>query len=166
MADIVEKIIIDDSAAIASFQDLDKQMAKLNDKIRELEDSYKAANEAAAKSAEEAASATSNLKDQISKAVAEALKAERAQKQFNSTIYESVREIKLFGTSIGGVIDGLQKKAVAMRAVTSAVGGGTKALQLFKVALISTGIGAIVVALGSFVALLTKSQKALHSKML
>lgn len=51
-----------------------------------------------------------------------------------------------------------QSLTAAQKAMNIATNFGTKALRLFKVALIGTGIGALLVALGSFVAFLTRSQ--------
>jgi len=47
---------------------------------------------------------------------------------------------------------------VVQRGLNIATGKGVKALKLFKTALISTGVGALVVALGGLVAFLTRSQ--------
>ena len=47
---------------------------------------------------------------------------------------------------------------VAQRAMNAATSKGTKALKVFKTALASTGIGLLVVALGSLFAFLTRSQ--------
>ncbi len=49
--------------------------------------------------------------------------------------------------------------ATAQTAVTVATGFGTVAMQIFKVALISTGIGALVVVLGSLVAYFTSTRE-------
>ena len=62
---------------------------------------------------------------------------------------------------LGGFVDsikGARNTLISMRATLQA---NIKSLGIFKTALISTGIGAIVVALGSLVALLTKTQRGL-----
>ena len=43
--------------------------------------------------------------------------------------------------------------------ITKAVGGATKGMKLFKVALVSTGIGALIVAVGSLAAAFTTSEE-------
>ena len=48
--------------------------------------------------------------------------------------------------------------AAAQKTAAVSTGAGSKALKLFRVALISTGIGAIVVALGSLIAFLSTTQ--------
>lgn len=69
---------------------------------------------------------------------------------------------------LGGFVDGLKKakanlvaQKAAMQGATAATGAGSKALKLFRIALISTGIGAIVVALGSLVAAFASTQKGI-----
>lgn len=49
----------------------------------------------------------------------------------------------------------------AQRALNFSIGVGTKALRLFKVVLASTGIGAILLALGGLVALFTSTQRGM-----
>ncbi|MEI7524545.1 MAG: hypothetical protein WCJ95_09460 [Mariniphaga sp.] len=49
--------------------------------------------------------------------------------------------------------------ATAQTAVTVATGFGTVAMQIFKVALVSTGIGALVVVMGSLVAYFTSTRE-------
>ena len=77
---------------------------------------------------------------------------------FKSYVGEQVRGLSLFGRNIGDVVDGLRQKQVALKGVISALGGASGALRVLKVALVSTGIGAIVVLLGSLIAFLTKTQ--------
>ena len=59
--------------------------------------------------------------------------------------------------------EALVAQRLAMSASTAATGLGSKALRIFKLALIATGIGAIVVVLGSLILYLTKSQTAMDA---
>ena len=59
----------------------------------------------------------------------------------------------------GAMIGNLKSMKTSLKATTTATNGGSKALKLFKIALISTGIGAIVVALGSLIAAFASTQK-------
>lgn len=70
------------------------------------------------------------------------------------------------GGKIQGVIgtlaqikQGLGALSVAMKAQAVATTGSSNALKIFKVALISTGVGAIVVALGSLIAAFASTQR-------
>lgn len=71
----------------------------------------------------------------------------------------------VFGTSMGqisGSVKAFQGAIISMsgaqQAAATSSGVLSKALRVFKIALASTGIGALVVALGSLVAYFTKSQ--------
>ncbi len=163
MAEITEKIVFDDSAVIEGLSRLDKQMDDLNDKIRETEMSYEEAFAIAEKAMDESSKATEEATKSVNAHMTAQAKATQESAKWNTVLKDQIRDIRIFGTSLGSVVDGLKQKAVAMRAVTASVGGGTKALKLFRLALISTGIGAIVVALGSMVALLSKSQKGIDA---
>tara|TARA_R110000803_G_scaffold149081_1_gene214501 strand:- start:784 stop:3315 length:2532 start_codon:yes stop_codon:yes gene_type:complete len=72
---------------------------------------------------------------------------------------------KVFPAS-GALIDGLKNakegligQKVAMQGATAGTSGTTKALKLFRIALIATGIGAIVVVLGSLIGAFASTQK-------
>lgn len=61
-------------------------------------------------------------------------------------------------TQIQGTIGGLQAQKAALVGTTSSLGGTSKALKIFRLALISTGIGALVVAFGSLITFLATTQ--------
>lgn len=73
-----------------------------------------------------------------------------------------VEQINQMVTSFGGLKDYLSGVKTEMIAVSASTSGLTKVLQLLKVALISTGIGALVVTLGSLVSWFTKTQKGVE----
>lgn len=75
-------------------------------------------------------------------------------------------QLNVMGVNLGGLAtqlktykDGVVASAAATKASATATGGLSGALQILKVALISTGIGAIVVALGSMVTFLTQTKR-------
>jgi len=82
---------------------------------------------------------------------------------YTEAIKEALGETSLFGGAIS-TARGFQEKfnaivsasGKAFQAQAQGVSTGTKALKLFKIALISTGIGAIVVALGLLIAAFSK----------
>ena len=59
--------------------------------------------------------------------------------------------------------DATEAQAVATKGAAAASGGFSKALKILKVALISTGIGAIVVALGSLIAAFASTQRGVDA---
>lgn len=87
--------------------------------------------------------------------------ATREQSKFTDALKGTVREIQIGGKSIGEWVDGLNDTKTSIRGVTASIGGTNKALRAFKIALASTGVGLIIVALGSLAALLTKTQKGI-----
>lgn len=106
---------------------------------------------------------TADTKD-LKKGAAE---AKQAVKDFDSATTSALDEITgLFGTSMGEINrtlstikGGFLSLSGAMDATSKSATLGSKALKLFKIALASTGVGALVVALGSLVAYFTKTQR-------
>lgn len=74
-----------------------------------------------------------------------------------------VQQINQMVTSLGGLKNYLAGMKTEMVAVSASTTGWVKVLKLLKVALIGTGIGALVVALGSLVAWFTKTQKGVEA---
>lgn len=74
-----------------------------------------------------------------------------------------VEQINQMVTALGGLKDYFSGVKGEMVAVSVGTSGLTKVLKLLKVALVSTGIGALVVALGSLVTWFTKTQKGVET---
>ena len=93
--------------------------------------------------------------------------AKAVVKDFDDSTTSALNEVTtLFGTSMGDISKtlgtikgGFLKLNLAIGGTTEATTLTSKALKVFKVALASTGIGLLVVALGSLVAYFTKSQE-------
>lgn len=88
--------------------------------------------------------------------------------QSKSALDLSINAFKDFGSELSGVVSriqnlnaGLQGMTAAQKVSAVATNATSGALKLFRIALISTGIGAIVVALGSLIAFLTSTQKGI-----
>lgn len=121
-----------------------------------------------------------NLKNQINDITAELKGAEEETMRYyrnvgnyaNSigTMFEQnipqVRELAMIWRNVAGVWKqaGVEMAGIVatMKAATTVTQGATAAMKLFKVALISTGIGAIVVAIGSLVSYLTRTQEGVE----
>lgn len=73
-----------------------------------------------------------------------------------------IQQINQMVTSLSGVGDYLRGVKGEFVAVATSTTGWTRTLKLLKVALVSTGIGALVVALGSLVSYFTKTQKGVE----
>lgn len=80
---------------------------------------------------------------------------------YKESIREALEETGLFPGQLGRIITQMKSLQAALRASIIATEGSTKALKLFKVALASTGIGLILVALGSLAAYLSRTQRGI-----
>src|SRR5690606_12715096 len=69
---------------------------------------------------------------------------------------------EILGVNVGGLVDKLKAKQASLAAVVKGLGATGKSAKalgtIVRTTLISTGIGALVVVLGSLVAWLTKTQ--------
>lgn len=74
-----------------------------------------------------------------------------------------VEQINQMITSVGGLKNYLSGVKEEIVAVTTSTSGFTKVLKLLKVTLVSTGIGAFIIALGSLVSWFTKTQKGVET---
>jgi len=82
-------------------------------------------------------------------------------KKYSKSLKDTIKDQKVFGISVNDVTAKYGEKKKALSSVVGSLKSGTNALKLFRVALAATGIGVIVIALGSLVALLTKTQQGL-----
>lgn len=85
---------------------------------------------------------------------------------YESALKGVAGQLNVMGVNLGSLAqqlstykEGVVGMAAATKASAGATGGLSGALQILKVALISTGIGAIVVALGSMVTFLTQTKR-------
>ena len=92
---------------------------------------------------------------------------------YSSALDGAVGNISLFGVNLGqvskqlksgvagvkGMTTGLVAQATATKGATASSGGLSKAMKVLRIALISTGIGAIVVAVGMLIAAFASTQR-------
>jgi hypothetical protein len=117
---------------------------------------------------------TLDLNNNKIKANSDQLKQQRLNVgNYSASIQDAAQQSGLFGrqisilTRIKGTLTALTKKntvettanAAAQKGAASASGGFSKSLRVLRVALISTGIGAIVVALGALIAAFASTQR-------
>lgn len=81
---------------------------------------------------------------------------------YQKAIEKAVGNLNIFGVNIGSTITGLKSTQQSLQGVVKGLGATSGALNVLKTALISTGIGAIVIALGSMIVFLTKTQKGIE----
>ena len=74
---------------------------------------------------------------------------------YKGAIMDAFRQM---GINVGGLTTAIGTASTGMKGLSAATGGSTKAMKIFRLALISTGIGAIVVAFGALVAAVLSTQ--------
>lgn len=132
-----------------------EESKKLRQETEKLKETQKEAYDESADSVNEYTKA-------LNEAGAEQKKNEQAAKSLSRQILDGAKGYRVFGTSLNDIIGKLKAKQDALNGVIKGLRSGGAALQVFKAALVSTGIGAIVVVLGSLVAFLTKTQKGIE----
>lgn len=73
-----------------------------------------------------------------------------------------VAQINQMVTSLGGLKDYFVNLGSAVKVVSNTTTGFTKVLKLLQIAIVSTGIGALIIALGSLVSYFMKTQKGVE----
>lgn len=179
MADYVERLILDDSQFIEPIINASKE-------IQKLQGEFEALNKETATESKKMADSVTNDQESVKKKVKETTKEQKAS---GNAALDSAKAYKVLGVSINdvknklvqwkdglkGVLSGMdslgkltmtQKRGIAD--LTSVLGGGrgafialARGVNVFKVALIASGIGAFVVVLGSLIAFFTRTQKGI-----
>lgn len=147
-------------------------LRSLRAELSNLTSEYDAMSEAERKSArgEELKNKINEVTDALKGAEEETQRYYRNVGNYKNAIIEAananipfVEQINQMVTALGGLKDYFSGVKGEMVAVSEGTSGLTKVLKLLKVALVSTGIGALVVALGSLVAWFTKTQKGVET---
>ena len=152
MADLIYTIKFDDgeflkksSDMVAAVQQLEKEVDKAGGEI--------------SKTMKENASATDKSAKSTDKLTKTQKQLTKEQKESLDVINRSIKDYKVFGLSINDVSGSLRLLKNSVIASAKSVTTLSGAFKVMRTALISTGIGAIVVAFGSLVAFLTQTQK-------
>lgn len=158
MADF-EEFAFDDSKIIGSLQKilaLSKEIGETNEGVSDdMKKSYEDLGGAVA----DVEKQMEDLQAELKKHQAETRKSKSENVELKKSFGDLIGDVKVFGVSIKGAVQALQGKAQAIKGVTTGVSGLSKGMNILKVAIISTGIGALVVLLGTLVAWFTKTQK-------
>lgn len=80
---------------------------------------------------------------------------------YKQSIKDAVRELRVGNISVGQFTDFLKSNKTAIVGSTQGLSGLNKMLKLFKIALASTGIGLLIVALGTLLTFFTKTQRGI-----
>lgn len=156
-----EEINFDDSKIIAGIQNIKKNIEELGKVNADVSDDLKKSMEALGTGVNDVEKDLEALKKEMTDYLANAKKSKEATEKMNEGVKELVGDVKVLGVNLSQTVNHLKNKATALKSVVQGVNATSKSLNIFKIALISTGIGAIVVLLGSLVAWLAKSQKGI-----
>ena len=173
MANIIEENVIikyifgDKSKFNSDVDSANKKVKGFSEVVKEGEKALLAESIAKQKSAKEAkklAEQQENAANETEKLGQELEKTGDAAKgnatdvnKARQSVKKSILDFKVFGKSINGVRASLTAKRAALKNTVTALGGATNGLKAFRVALAATGIGLILVALASLVALLKRT---------
>ena len=176
MADIVERLILDDSGFTPVMEEVTKATEEAT---KEFEKYKKEVSKATKDVSKDVVDSEAKVQEATKKTAAEHSKAKQS-------LFEYIKTYSIYGISIGSIIQklsGFKEKLTGVNAtikdgtaltatqkagvetLSKTFGGGEKAITLFargfnilKAAIISTGIGALIIALGGLIAYFTKTQ--------
>ena len=179
MAENIEKLILDDSGFINPLKESIKVM-------EEAEKAFKDLNNAQAQGGQKVAQEVKKNSEMQGKAIED---VKKKQQELRKETIESAKDQKFFGVSLNdvtaklndikaklqgyvsvvtGSIQVTKTQQEGIDILTEGLGGGAKAwkamaigVNIFKAALVATGIGALIVALGGLVSFLTSTQKGM-----
>ena len=149
------EFIANDESIISGFN----RQIKKAEELESITERLSKSQEAAAKSTEMVSKAQDVLSGEINQTVKESKSLVNEQAVLNTSLKKQIGDIKVFGVSINDVTTKLKGWQSNLTGVVKSLTGTNKALGLFKIALASTGIGLIVVALGSLTAFLTRTTR-------
>ena len=152
----VNNTVKSNRAAVGSYDSLTSANARLTARLRQLEDplgknikTYRTITAAVKKN-----------EDQLKQMDAAMGRHQRNVGNYGEAIKGAFSQFGLMGGQLGQVASVVQNLGGAMKASVTGVTGLAKAMQILKAALISTGIGALVVAVGSLITYFRSSSEA------
>jgi len=176
MADIVERLILDDSGFTPVMEEVTKATEEAT---KEFEKYKKEVSKATKEVSKDVVDSEAKVQEATKKTAAEHSKAKQS-------LFEYIKTYSIYGVSIGSIIQklsGFKEKLTGVNAtikdgtaltatqkegvntLAKALGGGQTAITAFargfnilKAAIISTGIGALIIALGGLISYFTKTQ--------
>jgi negative regulator of replication initiation len=163
MADIEFKLKFDDNELLQGMQRVKTSNAEIKQGIDQIVDANREMGTEASRASQQAEDGFSEMNDEV-------IRVNTSLKNFVDNINiggVSIGKIRQnivnFGKSLGDVGRSMLNFVKGTTSASTALKAVTVATKLFRVALISTGIGAIVVALGSLIAYFTRTQKGIDA---
>lgn len=160
---INEKITIDESEALRSLINLEHGYDAVIKKAEQAGKTFKKSSDTYQGATTQMSKASKMVEDHLDSLKRKEDEAKKSNDQLKTSLKGAADQTTLFGVNIGGAVDQLNNKIKALRGVQAGLKGTTTGLKLFKVALVSTGVGALIVTLGSLVAYFTRTQKGIDA---
>jgi len=158
---IVFPIQIDDSQVNEAFNNLLQQVGQGVTGVEDLEDKFVQAFKDVGTEIDKTDDELKEYVRSVVKAGEESEETAKQSRTFSGVLSGLANTLERMIPGLGKFTASLKAQAGLLKGVTAGTTGATKAFKLFRVALAATGIGAIVVALGSLTALLTKTQSGI-----
>ena len=152
MADIVTRIIFDDTQALKSLDNMNTSLDKVEQNLIDVQKITGDGMKEVAKETDKGAKAVKGFEDNTTKAA-------ESTKTMGEATHELTGDIQILGFNVTQAVGGLKAKAAALKGVTAASAGTSKALKVLRLAIIGTGIGALIIALTSVISFFTKTQR-------
>lgn len=156
-----EKIRFDESEVLEGLRNIHSELSKIKDVSGGVSDDFSKSMKKAATDANTLDKAIESTEKEMNSLAKQAKETKKESDQLGKSVSTLANDINIMGVNVGGLVGKMRTKITALKGVVAGLNSTSGALKVLKVALISTGIGAIIVALGSFVAFLTKTQRGL-----
>lgn len=162
MSDVELTLNFEDAPVLDGLKSIEEKLESIDDKTISISETQQKEFKATAEAAKKLDTTLQGKVKTLTTVARETQKANKANIRLDGGLRKIVRSYDILGVNVGEVIDNLQEKQTALKAVQTGLAGTNKFLALFRAALLATGIGAIVVVLGSLVSFLTKTQKGVE----
>ena len=136
---------------------------ELKNKINEITDELKGAEEETQRFYRNVGNYAGSLNDILAQHIPMLEKVKSAVSPIGALFKDIKAEVKSTGTAFVESAKATTGMSTAQKAATITSAALSAGLKILKIALISTGIGAIIVALGSLIAYFTKTQKGIEA---
>lgn len=155
-----EQLEFDESNILDGLSKIADRMTTIEELTAKLEKTIETTFGSLVNGANEADDAFGKAKSGADKLGDATKEAAKGTKDMKDAVGELAGGMRVFGVNVGSSVQQLKAKAGALKTVVSGLGSGSTALKVFKVALASTGIGVIVLALGALISYFGTAEKA------
>ncbi len=155
---IEHKMILDDTQVLDSLKGIIDSMKGIEDTSDEMMKSIIKHMEGGATASEAFAKAIADAGKKVDDTRKDVENSNKELQAHRKELVENIKNYKVFGVSINDIQGKLKAMRTGLKAAAIGTSGMSKAMKVLKLAIASTGIGLLVIALGSLVAFFTKTQ--------